>query len=63
LGTEDLGPSPGELELFRFADDPETALQLLKEGIALDREEGTPAFAKSMTSCCRVPVAMPEEEE
>jgi uncharacterized protein (TIGR00730 family) len=53
--------SPDELELFRFADDPRTALQLLREGIMLDADEGTPAFAKSMTSCCHAPAAMPEE--
>jgi len=49
--------SPEDLNLFQYADDPETALQILKEGLTRyylqpeqplpDRELETPAIAKS----------------
>jgi uncharacterized protein (TIGR00730 family) len=37
-----------DLDLFRFADDPQTALALLTEGIASELQ--TPAFARSRTA-------------
>ena len=40
-----------DLALFRFADDPATALALLQAGIAAELEEATPAIAHSRTSC------------
>jgi uncharacterized protein (TIGR00730 family) len=36
-----------DLALFQYADDPATAMQLLQAGIAADREEATPAIARS----------------
>jgi predicted Rossmann-fold nucleotide-binding protein len=44
--------SADDLELLQFADDPKTALRLLKEGVTLDRGEISPAFAMSLTSSC-----------
>jgi|SRR5271169_3063215 len=41
--------SPEDLDLFQFVDDPETALRVLQQGIALDLEPNTPAFARSVT--------------
>jgi uncharacterized protein (TIGR00730 family) len=38
-----------DLDLFRFADDPATALQTLQQRLAEAPEEGTPAFAHSRT--------------
>ena len=38
-----------DLALFRFADDPATALGLLQAGIAAELEEATPAIAHSRT--------------
>ena len=43
IGREDL-------DLFRFADDPQTALALLTEGLASELQEPTPVFARSRTS-------------
>ena len=43
--------SPQDLELFRFADDPSTALGLLQKGLSTQPEEPPPAFAHSCTSC------------
>jgi uncharacterized protein (TIGR00730 family) len=40
-----------DLALFRFADDPATALALLQAGIAAELEEATPSIAHSRTSC------------
>ena len=40
-----------DLALFRFADDPATALALLQAGIVAELEEATPAIAHSRTSC------------
>ena len=40
-----------DIELFRYADDPATALALLQAGIAAELEEATPAIAHSRTSC------------
>jgi uncharacterized protein (TIGR00730 family) len=42
--------SPEDLDLFKFADDPDTALRLLQGGVSLEVEESSPAFAKSITS-------------
>ena len=39
----------GDLDLFHFADDPESALGLLKRRLAPEHEEATPAFAHSRT--------------
>ena len=38
-----------DLQLFRFADDPELALKLLQDAIEVDAQEATPAFAHSRT--------------
>jgi uncharacterized protein (TIGR00730 family) len=50
--------APGDLDLFEFADDPDTALKLLKEKIVLDGHGTSPAFAKSIAT---VPAATVEE--
>ena len=39
-----------DLELFRYADDPATALGLLQAEIAAELEGAAPAFARSLTS-------------
>jgi hypothetical protein len=39
-----------DLALFRFADDPATALALLQTGIAAELEEKMPAIAHSKTA-------------
>lgn len=44
--------SAEDLDLIRFADDPQTALQLLQQGIRFDGETDSPAIAKSVTPCC-----------
>ena len=41
-----------DLALFRFADDPATALKMLQQGIADEPEADRPAFAHSRTSHC-----------
>jgi hypothetical protein len=38
-----------DLQLFKFADDPEFAFELLQEAIEVDAQEATPAFAHSRT--------------
>ena len=43
--------APEDLSLFQYADDPETALRLLKQGLPVEVEPRTPAFARSMTCC------------
>lgn len=43
--------SPEDLNLFRFADDPATALRLLQEALPIETGEATPSFAKSVTPC------------
>lgn len=48
--------SPDHLKLFRFADDPESALRLLKDGISEKLEEPSPAFAKSANRRPKIPV-------
>lgn len=47
--------SPEDRGSFCFADDPDAALQLLKDRVELDREAAIPAFAKSMTCHCGEP--------
>jgi uncharacterized protein (TIGR00730 family) len=42
--------SAEDLKLFTFADDPATALGLLKEGLSAQPEETPPAFAHSCTT-------------
>lgn len=42
--------SQKDLDLFQFADDPGTALQILQAGLGLEMAEATPAIAKSRTS-------------
>ena len=43
--------APEDLSLLDFADDPATAFRLLRDGLILEKELTTPAFAKSITSC------------
>ena len=44
--------SPEDLALFRYADDPQEALELLKQSLSVEVGEATPAFAKSMGTDC-----------
>ena len=41
--------SPEDLSLFRYVDDPATALAVLKEALSVEAETESPAFAKSVT--------------
>lgn len=41
--------APADLDLFRFADDPATALALLQQGVGVEAEVPTPAIAHSRT--------------
>src|ERR1700693_305908 len=41
--------SPEDLNLFRYADDPKTALRLLQDALSKKADEPTPAFAHSRT--------------
>jgi uncharacterized protein (TIGR00730 family) len=41
--------SPEDLGLFRYADDPRTALEMLQTSLPMAAEEATPAFAHSRT--------------
>ena len=41
---------PEDLELFRYADDPATALGLLQAALAAEPDQGTPGFARSRTT-------------
>jgi uncharacterized protein (TIGR00730 family) len=41
--------SQEDLDLFRYADDPQTALQLLKNALPIETGGETPSFAKSIT--------------
>jgi uncharacterized protein (TIGR00730 family) len=41
--------APEDLGLFQYADDPATALGLLQAALADEREDATPAFARSRT--------------
>jgi len=40
---------PEDLELFHFADDPQSALGILQRGLSLEMADKTPAFAQSST--------------
>jgi uncharacterized protein (TIGR00730 family) len=51
-----------DLALFRFVDDPEMALGLLKEGITLDGDAPSPAFAKSITTVPATSIMEASEE-
>ena len=42
--------SPEDLNLFRYADDPQTALRLLQDALKTEAEETSPAFAHSRTA-------------
>lgn len=42
--------SPEDLNLFHFVDNPVAAFELLKTGLAVERDDSTPAFAHSRTS-------------
>jgi len=42
--------SPEDMGLFRFADDPQTALAVLTEGLAAELKVPSPAFARSRTA-------------
>jgi hypothetical protein len=44
--------SQEDLELFRFADDPNTALRLLQEGISAESAAKIPSLAKSRIPHC-----------
>jgi uncharacterized protein (TIGR00730 family) len=50
-----------DLQLFQFADDPATALQLLKATLPREPEGTTPAFAKSRTSGAAIGEATPQD--
>jgi hypothetical protein len=41
---------PEDLELFRYADDPATALGLLQAALAAEPDKATPGFARSRTT-------------
>ena len=55
--------APGDLNLFRYADDPATALRLLQEALPIESGEATPAFAKSVTVCSTDPSCVEETSE
>jgi uncharacterized protein (TIGR00730 family) len=50
-----------DLDLLHFADDPATALSLLKDGVDRTEETTTPAFASSVTSCCEKPKCVKDD--
>jgi len=45
--------SATDLNLFRYADDPEGALQILKQHVHIDTSAAAPDLAKSSTPCCQ----------
>lgn len=45
--------SETDLELFHYADDPDTALQILKDNVHVDIGAPSPDLAKSSTPCCQ----------
>lgn len=55
--------APEDLSLFHYADDPETALGLLKQGIPIEAEPAAPAFAKSVTCCSPEAACLPKRSE
>jgi uncharacterized protein (TIGR00730 family) len=42
-----------DLQLFRYADDPAHALQILADNVRLDADAPAPDLAKSSTPCCQ----------
>jgi uncharacterized protein (TIGR00730 family) len=42
-----------DLNLFHYADDPDTALQILKDNVHIDVGAPSPDLAKSATPCCQ----------
>jgi uncharacterized protein (TIGR00730 family) len=46
--------SASDLALLHFADDTDTAFQLLREHLPVQNGHGVPAFAKSRTSCTAI---------
>ena len=42
-----------DLNLFHYADDPDTALQILKDSVHVDVGAPSPDLAKSSTPCCQ----------
>jgi uncharacterized protein (TIGR00730 family) len=45
--------APEDLDLFKFADTPESALAILQGGLHVDTAESTPAIAKSRVAAAR----------
>lgn len=45
--------SASDLNLFHYADDPEGALQILKDNVHVDVDAPSPDLAKSATPCCQ----------
>lgn len=45
--------SETDLRLFHYADDPDTALQILKDNVHIDVGAPSPDLAKSSTPCCQ----------
>ncbi len=41
--------APDDLKLFRYVDDPQTALEVLQQALAAEPEEAAPAFSSSRT--------------
>lgn len=44
--------SETDLSLFHYADDPESAMQILKDSVQVDVDAPSPDLAKSSTPCC-----------
>ena len=42
-----------DLNLFHYADDPDSALQILKDNVHIDVGATSPDLAKSVTPCCQ----------
>ena len=55
--------APEDLSLFHYADDPQTALGLLKQGLPIESEQAEPAFAKSITCCSPEAGCLPKRAE
>jgi uncharacterized protein (TIGR00730 family) len=54
---------PADLALIRFADDPQTALQLLQQAVRPDASGASPAFAKSTVAPSDAPAARLQARE
>jgi uncharacterized protein (TIGR00730 family) len=50
--------APSDLQLFEWADDPRTALEILQRKLPLEEREETPAFAKSIVPALAAGAAM-----